>query len=103
MFKTSTQPVVASTRGGMSSARAIFFLAFTATVIVMVLTLFGSGVAASAAPGTTIDPSATNPASPETQPTLERDPQSNRNTELDADAREATPREPTEQRYPALG
>ena len=34
---------------------------------------------------------------------LERDPQSNRNTELDADAHEATPREPTEQRYPALG
>ena len=34
---------------------------------------------------------------------LERDPQSNRNTELDADAREATPREPTDERYPALG
>ena len=34
---------------------------------------------------------------------LERDPQSNRNTELDAAAHEATPREPTDQRYPALG
>ena len=34
---------------------------------------------------------------------LERDPQSNRNTELDADTHEATPRQPTDQRYPALG
>jgi Xaa-Pro aminopeptidase len=34
---------------------------------------------------------------------LERDPQSNRNTELDAGTHEATPREPADQRYPALG